>query len=145
MVYVIATSRAWYEQLPINLAKRTGKQFVLITRRENLTVERLQEIGPRYIFITHWSYIIPASICDAFESVIFHMTDLPFGRGGSPLQNLIARRIYDTKISALRCDAGVDAGPIYMKEPLSLYGTAEEISQRAAKIIENMIVSIVEN
>jgi len=28
------------------------------------------------------------------------MTDLPFGRGGSPFQNLIARGIYDTKIIA---------------------------------------------
>ena len=70
------------------------------------------------------------------------MTDLPFGRGGSPLQNLIVRGIRQTKISALRCNEEVDAGPIYLKRPLSLHGSAEEIYQRATKEIENMIVKI---
>ena len=72
------------------------------------------------------------------------MTDLPFGRGGSPLQNLIVRGISETKISALRCVKEVDAGPIYMKRPLSLQGTAQDIYVRASAIIEDMIVSIIE-
>ena len=59
------------------------------------------------------------------------MTDLPFGRGGSPLQNLITRGISKTKISALRCNEEIDAGPIYLKRPLSLHGSAEEIYQLA--------------
>ena len=73
------------------------------------------------------------------------MTDLPFGRGGSPLQNLIARGIYETKISALRCEMGIDSGPIYLKEPLSLQGSAEEIFLRAAKIVEKMMLFILKN
>ena len=44
------------------------------------------------------------------------MTDLPYGRGGSPLQNLIANKIYDTKISAIRAEGGIDTGRIYLKE-----------------------------
>ena len=72
------------------------------------------------------------------------MTDLPYGRGGSPLQNLIARGISETKISALRCVEDMDAGPIYLKKPLSLYGSAEEIYLRAARVIEDMIVEILD-
>ena len=75
--------------------------------------------------------------------VIFHMTDLPFGRGGSPLQNLIARGIYETKLSALKCTAQLDAGDIYIKRPLSLWGTAEEIYLRASEITKEMIIQIV--
>ena len=75
--------------------------------------------------------------------VIFHMTDLPFGRGGSPLQNLIARGIYETKLSALKCTAQLDAGDIYIKQPLSLWGTAEEIYLRAAELTKEMIIQIV--
>ena len=30
-------------------------------------------------------------IHENYKCIIFHMTDLPFGRGGSPLQNLISR------------------------------------------------------
>jgi methionyl-tRNA formyltransferase len=71
------------------------------------------------------------------------MTDLPFGRGGSPLQNLITRGIYETQISALKCVEEVDAGPIYLKRHLSLHGAAEEIYIRASEIIENMIVEII--
>lgn len=70
---------------------------------------------------------------------------MPFGRGGSPIQNLIARGIYETRITALRCVEEMDAGPIYLKKPLYLYGAAEEIFLRASIIIENMIVELLEN
>jgi methionyl-tRNA formyltransferase len=70
------------------------------------------------------------------------MTDLPFGRGGSPLQNLIANGYQETMLTAFRCVKELDAGPIYLKEPLSLHGNAEEIFLRASKIIESMIVRI---
>lgn len=73
------------------------------------------------------------------------MTDVPFGRGGSPLQNLISRGIYETKISALRCEKDIDAGPVYIKRGFSLYGSAEEIYIRASKLIFEMIVYIIKN
>ena len=73
------------------------------------------------------------------------MTDLPFGRGGSPLQNLIQRGIYSTKISALRCVKELDAGPIYMKKDLSLHGNAEEIYMRASKVCCDMVIEIINN
>ena len=46
-------------------------------------------------------------------------------------------------ISALRCAAGLDTGYIYLKESLSLYGSAEEIFIRADGVIEKMIEIIV--
>ncbi|MGR3176661.1 MAG: methionyl-tRNA formyltransferase [Candidatus Anammoxibacter sp.] len=143
MRYVIASSRAWNKKIPVSLSKTTGKEFIYIDRKEDLSYERLKDIQPRYIFFPHWSYIIPKDIHENFECVIFHMTDVPFGRGGSPLQNLLSRGIYETKMSALRCTSELDAGPVYMKEPLSLHGTAEEIYLRASKIVEDMIVEMV--
>ena len=71
------------------------------------------------------------------------MTDLPFGRGGSPLQNLIVRGINETQFTALRCVADLDAGPIYMKRSLSLFGTAEEILLRATNLTGEMIERMV--
>ena len=44
------------------------------------------------------------------------MTDLPYGRGGSPLQNLIINGHKETMMSALRCVQELDAGPIYLKK-----------------------------
>ena len=143
MNYVLATSREWNEALAKQLEEMTGYAFHLITRTEELTYERLQAISPRYVFFPHWSHIIPSEIHEAFECVIFHMTDLPYGRGGSPLQNLILRGHQETQVSALRCVAEIDAGPVYMKRPLSLYGSASEIFVRAADVIQEMIEDIV--
>lgn len=145
MRYILASSSKWHEEMAIKLSYLTGKEFILINNKVDLTIEYLKEINPRYIFFPHWSYMIPAKIFDGFECVIFHMTDLPFGRGGSPLQNLIARGIYETKISAFKCIAEIDAGPVYMKRSFSLYGTAEEIYIRAADVVEKMIVEMVNN
>lgn len=143
MNYVLATSREWNESLTKLLEEKTGHTFHLITRADELTCERLQAISPRYVFFPHWSHIIPSEIHDAFECVIFHMTDLPYGRGGSPLQNLILRGHQETQISAIRCVAELDAGPIYMKHPLSLEGSAYEIFLRAADLVQKMIEEIV--
>ena len=71
------------------------------------------------------------------------MTDLPYGLGGSPLQNLIHRGHTSTMLTALRCSAGLDAGDVYLKQPLSLHGSAEEIFLKADGLIEQMIEHIV--
>lgn len=145
MTDIIVTSRAWHEDMPKRLRDAVGEEFLLINNKVDLTAERLRASKPRYVFFPHWSHIVPPDIYENFECVIFHMTDVPFGRGGSPLQNLIARGIYETKISALKCGGEIDAGPVYMKSSLSLYGSAEEIFIRASKVIEGMIISIIKD
>ena len=140
---VIATSKTWNQRLSENLHTLTGTRFEHILNPADLTFLRLSELRPRYVFFPHWSHRIPADVFQNFECVIFHMTDLPFGRGGSPLQNLVARGIYETQISALRCVEELDAGPIYLKRPLSLHGAAEEIYLRASDVVEQMIVEII--
>ena len=142
-LYVIASSKPWNKDLPVTLHIATGRQFQLISDPAELTLENLIKLKPRYVFFPHWSHRIPAEVFENFECVIFHMTDLPFGRGGSPLQNLIVRGIHETKISALRCVHEVDAGPIYLKHPLNLHGSAEDIYVMASEIIEKMIVEII--
>ncbi len=116
-----------------------------IDDEEQLTEDYLVQIRPTYIFFPHWSSIIPKNIYENYHCIVFHMTDLPFGRGGSPLQNLIARGIYETKISAIQCVEELDAGPVYVKENLSLHGNAEEIFMRSASKVERMITYIIKN
>lgn len=142
---VIASHRSWNRNIANRLQENLNLEFILISDPDLLTFEHIQKIQPQYVFFPHWSYRIPEAIFTNFECVVFHMTDLPFGRGGSPLQNLITRGIYETKITALRCGKELDAGDIYLKKPLSLYGSAEEIFIRASQIIEEMIAEIIEN
>ena len=142
MNYIIACNRHWCESLTEILEAETGHKFHLIANKDGLTMEVVEKINPEYIFFPHWSSIIPEGIYSKYECVIFHMTDLPYGRGGSPLQNLIVRGHQETMLSALKSEEELDAGPIYLKEKLSLHGSAEEIYIRASKQIETMIVKI---
>ncbi|MFC1748537.1 methionyl-tRNA formyltransferase [Pseudomonadota bacterium] len=143
MTYVVGASKVWNTNLIKKLESEISGKFLLIEKPEDLTYESMARLKPKYIFFPHWSYIIPKSVFNNFECVIFHMTDLPFGRGGSPLQNLISRGIYETKISAIKCVEKLDAGPIYLKRDLSLHGSAEEIYIRASSVVEKMIVDLI--
>jgi methionyl-tRNA formyltransferase len=140
---VIATPFKRYDDLVSKLELNEGIQIYRIYEPTQLNVEELNLFNPRFIFFPHWSWKIPSEIYTKFECVIFHMTDLPYGRGGSPLQNLIVRGINETMISAITCVNEIDAGSIYLKSRLSLYGSAEEILLRAANVIKEMIEFIV--
>ena len=139
---VIASPHSFHDQLEVDL----GKDFnvIRITSPKELTEGYLNELNTRYVFFPHWSWFIPEEIFVNFECIIFHMTDLPYGRGGSPLQNLIIRGKTETVVSAIKCVKELDAGPIYCKMPLTLDGTAKEILERAAIVIKEMILKILE-
>jgi methionyl-tRNA formyltransferase len=117
-----------------------------ITKPKALTYENVKLYDPEYVFSPFWSYYIKPEIYENFQCVSFHMTDLPYGRGGSPLQNLIFRGIKETQITAFKTSKGFDTGKIYMKHPLSLQGTADEIYDRAYDIIKyEMIPDVLKN
>lgn len=141
---IIATTKPWNWQEYHNAAFDESDEYRLVRTPDELTIDLVARTKPRYVFFPHWSWRVPNEILEMTECVCFHMTDLPYGRGGSPLQNLIGRGHKDTMISALRMTNEVDAGPVYMKRPLELSGSAQEIYERAAKIIFPMIVEIIE-
>ena len=145
MRIVIVSNKDWHRKYVDEIESRTNSNVMYLSGREEVTREKLTEFKPDWVFFPHWSYIIPAEVYENFRCVIFHMTDLPFGRGGSPLQNLIARGIYETKLSAIKCDKELDAGGVYKKVPLSLWGTAEEIYLRAAELTKEIIIDLVLN
>ena len=137
MRIIIATMKSWNIARAQALQKKYKgvHEICIYTKREEFTAENVCDFQPDYIFLPHWSYIMPRGITDNWECVVFHMTDLPYGRGGSPLQNLIVRGHKETKISAIKMTEKLDGGPVYMKHPLSLEGSAQEIFIRCADII----------
>lgn len=142
--YILLSEKSWHDDLYMSLQKDGQANWVRISSISDFALEKLNEINPDKIFIPHWSSIIPPEIFNQYECIVFHMTDLPYGRGGSPLQNLIANGYEKTMVSALHVNAGIDTGDVYFKEPLSLSGTAEEIFMRANNIIFLMIKKIIE-
>ena len=141
--YIILSQKSWNKSLFEDLSLKTDDNWVLISSKDDFNNDNLKKINPDKIFIPHWSYIIPELIFNSYECIVFHMTDLPYGRGGSPLQNLILLGHKNTKISALQVESGIDTGDIYLKKDLSLNGTAQDIYERANEVISDMIVEIV--
>jgi methionyl-tRNA formyltransferase len=106
-------------------------------------VDVVVEHNPRYVFFVHWSSRIPAEVHDHFECVNFHCAPLPFGRGGSPIENMIQRGFRDTIISAHRVTTEIDAGPIYATSaPVGLHGPRSQIIARFIEPISDMITQI---
>lgn len=144
--YIILSEKSWHKNLLDALKKAFyNDSLLLIDSKNDFNLVNLKELNPSKIFIPHWSYIIPREIYESYECIVFHMTDLPFGRGGSPLQNLISRGYKTTKISAIKVEQGLDTGDVYLKRTLGLEGTASEIFQRSTYIIEEMIIDIIKN
>lgn len=145
-VFIIASNNKTHEFLFEEISKSyRDDKWIYINDKNDLSLDNLAKWNPNYIFFPHWSFIIPSKIYDKYECVVFHMTDLPYGRGGSPLQNLIVRGHTETKLSALRVSKGIDTGDIYLKENLSLEGKASDIFIRASKLIGVMISDIIKN
>ena len=145
---VIATIKEWNISNYFSLKELYSEkyQFHLITTKEELSSETIKKLNPKYIFFPHWSWIIPKEIYLNYDCVVFHMTDLPYGRGGSPFQNLILQGTYDTKVSALKVDEGLDTGDIYLKENLNIeVGSAEENFIKLSQLIfQKMIPEFLE-
>ncbi len=143
--YIVAGSRPWNRPLFDSQLVSLPGQWDFVATVDQLTACLESGPAPRYIFFLHWSMRVPDALLDQHECVCFHMTDVPYGRGGSPLQNLIVRGHRETKLTALRMVHAMDAGPVYAKATLSLEGNAEEIYLRAGRLSADLIRQIVQD
>jgi methionyl-tRNA formyltransferase len=137
--YLVATTKPWNAEAFTEITPGLPGQWHLISDPDQLTVEFVRELAPRYVFFPHWSWRVPAELLSEVECVCFHMTDVPYGRGGAPLQNLIARGHKETVMTALQMVEEMDAGPVYIKRPLTLSGSAQEIYTRGARLAYEMM------
>lgn len=142
-LYLVAAVGEWNRKLFQSNTKSDKAKWDYVSSPEELK-NYLSENNPNYIFFPHWRWIVPPEVVNKYNCVCFHMTDLPFGRGGSPLQNLIIRGYKETVLTAVKMDEGLDTGPIYFKEPLNLDGTAQEIYIRATELIWPLIRKILD-
>jgi len=141
-MYILATIKPWNIK-KYNILNLEGDWHLIVSpsKYADITIYK-----PRYVFFVHWSELVPKDIYDNYECIGFHVGDLPYERGGSPVQNRILEGKYHTKITAFRIGEGIDTGDIYLKRNICLNGGGEEIFIRASNIIfDDMIPYIVKN
>ena len=122
--------------------KLKKKNFFFITKSKQLNYNYLKKIKPDIIFFPHWNYIVKKKIFNKFLCIGFHSSPLPFGRGGSPVHNMIIQNFKKTTLCAIKLIDKLDAGPIYLRKSISLIGTGEEIFKNIYEEIVIMIQKI---
>ncbi len=143
---VIATIKTWNKRNAEKLQEYIKEKYSvnIIENKNDLQIANLKSIKPKWIFFPHWSWIIPDSILSNYNCVIFHTSPLPYGRGGSPIQNQIVEEKYMSQICAIKATNELDAGPVYLRRNIDLSkGSADEILFEVSEKIFNMIKHIV--
>tara|TARA_B100000003_G_scaffold205461_1_gene219148 strand:- start:113 stop:1261 length:1149 start_codon:yes stop_codon:yes gene_type:complete len=139
---LICSSKDWYSP---NFIKDKIKNinFTLINDKKKLNLKFLKILKPKFIFFTHWNWKVPKSIYEGYDCIVFHTSSLPYGRGGSPIQNLIMLNKRSSPVCALRMTEEIDAGPIYDKENISLDGNIVDIFERVQNAVDNLMYRII--
>lgn len=136
---IIACSKEWFIK-DKNIQKfLKRKNLFLFKKKKAFNKKRIKKINPEIIFFPHWSYKIDKDITNNYNCICFHAAPLPYGRGGSPIQNLIKRNFKNTPVCAFKMTDKLDAGPIYLKKTISLGGNLDQIFYRIASTILKMM------
>ena len=141
MKIVIATSKSWFPNFE-EIGELSDLQILWLRNREDLHLEKLIEFKPEYVFFPHWNWVIDKSIYKTFKCIVFHTAPLPYGRGGSPIQNLILEGFKTSPVNAILVGAEIDAGDILGSREVSLAGKLSEIFTRISGIVIELISDI---
>ncbi len=136
---VIACTKKWFLENKASKKFLDKKSIIIIKKKNQLNLNYIKKINPYYIFFPHWSFKVKKQILNNYNCICFHTAPLPYGRGGSPIQNLISRNFKKTNLCALKMTDEIDGGPIYKKEKLSLNGNLDEIFNRISLLIIKII------
>ena len=140
---VIASSKNWFFKSK-NVKKFVKKNnFIILKNKNQITLQYLKKIKPDFIFFPHWSHKVNQKIIKKYNCICFHTAPLPYGRGGSPIQNMILKKFKKSPVCAIQMTNKIDSGPIYLKKLISLSGDLEDIFIRISFAIVQMIKIII--
>jgi len=112
------------------MKKIKKKNFFFFQKKKNLNLKYLSMLNPSIIFFPHSMFRVSEDIINKYLCIGFHATPLPYGRGGTPVQNMILRGFSKTKLCAIKLEKKYDTGSIYKMTSVSLNGSGSEIFQR---------------
>ena len=91
-------------------------------RNENF-IEELAKLKPDLIVVAAFGQILPQSILDLprFGCINVHTSLLPKYRGAAPIQWAILNDEYETGVTIMKMDAGMDTGAILTQEKILIH------------------------
>ena len=142
MNIVICNSQNWFH---LNDDLMLKHKILIIQDKESLCVDTLKSFEPDIVFFPHWSWIVEREIFTQFKCIVFHTSPLPYGRGGSPIQNLILRGHKVSPVCALKMSNELDNGPIYDQEEISLEGSLCKILNRLDSTVNMLMKRLIDH
>ena len=118
------------------------KEDLIIRTTKELEFEKVKKFNPDFIMFPHWSHKVEEKIISKFTCICFHSAPLPYGRGGSPIQNMIKRGFKETELCSLIMTNEFDAGPILLRTKFKLDGSLDRILDRMYSLSANQIKKI---
>jgi methionyl-tRNA formyltransferase len=138
--YLFVAYRDW----AIKSHGQIGLQLPLVSTTQALNQYIKSNNQLKYIFFVGWSEIIDIDILDKYYCLCIHPSNLPFYRGGSPIQNQIIDGIEDSRVTLFKMDEKIDSGPIIDQRFLSLNGNLDEIFNRISTLSSDLIWSFID-
>ena len=142
MKIVICNSKKWFR---LSNENSLNHRILNIQQKDDLSLDKLEGFQPDLVFFPHWSWIVGSEIYKKYKCIVFHTSPLPFGRGGSPIQNLIKRGYSKSPVSALAMSGGIDDGAIYDQEDISLEGSLSEILKKLNNAVNVIMGRLIEH
>lgn len=113
--------------------------------RQEDAAQQLAELQPDLMVVAAYGLILPQQIIDlpTHGCLNVHASLLPRWRGAAPIQAAILAGDDDTGISLMSMDAGLDTGPVYVREKVQIGAaeTAGELHDRLAWLGGHTLVS----
>lgn len=126
---------AWYlkPHFPAARFAKTPKHLVEILSTEG------HKRAPVDIWVVHWHWKIPDDIIFENQVVGFHMTDLPWGRGPTPLKKIKYHGFSETIVTAFEMDNNIDGGTIVSKRSVPVLQDDEATMRLVYAACKSMI------
>ena len=105
--------------------------------------EELTALKPNAGVVVAYGKIIPQSVIDLFPKGLIntHASLLPKFRGPAPIEAAILAGEKETGITLMQIDAGMDTGPTYVAESISIEDTNRlELYEKLSKLGSEMLV-----
>lgn len=145
MIYFLYSKNNYFCNKLINKLKNIYKEFICLNEN-NFDILNTYTSNNCKVFFLHWNHIVPKEIYNNYECINIHTSNLPEGKGGSPLQNQIINNILFSKVNTLKItDDGLDSGPIYNSKDISLQGNLFDIWNTITEASYELIIDIINN
>lgn len=134
---------AGYRKWSLQVFKNIDKSIRVAKSPRQLEKLLSEDDSIKSIIFVGWSWIVREDFIKSYKCICYHPSDLPFYRGGSPIQHQVIDGIRKTKATLFLMNDKVDEGPIFKKKPITLDGDLSDIFSTLTNSATDLILDYI--